>query len=65
MTVERTAAVPPSGPLTLSGSAGRTRYAAQGVAGGSAGSLGLDWGERYPDRSHRARQNCTSCQAMS
>jgi N-methylhydantoinase B len=40
MTVERTAAVPPAGPLTLSGSAGRTRYAAQGVAGGSAGSLG-------------------------
>jgi N-methylhydantoinase B len=40
MTVEKTAAVPPSAPLTLSGSAGRTRYAARGVAGGSAGSLG-------------------------
>ena len=40
MTVEKTAAVAPSAPLTLSGSAGRTRYAAQGVAGGSAGSLG-------------------------
>jgi N-methylhydantoinase B/oxoprolinase/acetone carboxylase alpha subunit len=40
MTVEKTAPVPPSSPLTLSGSAGRTRYAARGVAGGSAGSLG-------------------------
>jgi N-methylhydantoinase B len=40
MTVEKTTAVPTSAPLTLSGSAGRTRYAAQGVAGGSAGSLG-------------------------
>ena len=40
MTVERTPAVPASAPITLSGSAGRTRYAAQGVAGGSPGSLG-------------------------
>jgi N-methylhydantoinase B len=40
MTVEKTAAVAPSGILTLSGSAGRTRFAAQGVAGGSAGSMG-------------------------
>jgi N-methylhydantoinase B len=40
MTVERTTAVPASAPLTLSGSAGRTHYAAQGVAGGSPGSLG-------------------------
>ena len=30
MTVEKTAAVPPSAPLTLSGSAGRTRYPARG-----------------------------------
>lgn len=40
MTVEKKADVASSTPLTLSGSAGRTRYAAQGVDGGSAGSLG-------------------------
>jgi N-methylhydantoinase B len=40
MTVQKTSAVAPLMPLTLSGSAGRTRYAAQGIAGGSAGSLG-------------------------
>jgi N-methylhydantoinase B len=40
LTVETTADVAPSVPLVLSGSAGRTRYAAQGVGGGLSGSLG-------------------------
>ena len=39
-TVETTADVASSVPLVLSGSAGRTRYAAQGVGGGRPGSLG-------------------------
>jgi N-methylhydantoinase B len=38
--VEPTADVSPGVPLVLSGSAGRTRYPAQGVAGGRPGSLG-------------------------
>src|SRR5580704_1908081 len=38
--VEPTADVAPGVPLVLSGSAGRTRYPAQGVAGGRPGSLG-------------------------
>jgi N-methylhydantoinase B len=40
LTVEPTADVAPGVPLVLSGSAGRTRYPAQGVAGGHAGGLG-------------------------
>ncbi len=39
-TVETNADVAPASPLVLSGSAGRTRYPAQGVLGGGAGSLG-------------------------
>jgi N-methylhydantoinase B/oxoprolinase/acetone carboxylase alpha subunit len=38
--VEPTADVAPGIPLVLSGSAGRTRYPAQGIAGGRPGSLG-------------------------
>jgi N-methylhydantoinase B len=40
LTVEPTADVAAGVPLVLSGSAGRTRYAAQGVAGGRPGGLG-------------------------
>jgi N-methylhydantoinase B len=40
LTVEATADVAPGVPLVLSGSAGRTRYPAQGIAGGRPGSLG-------------------------
>src|SRR5215470_5853857 len=38
--VEPTADVAPGVPLVLSGSAGRTRFSAQGIAGGRSGSLG-------------------------
>jgi N-methylhydantoinase B/oxoprolinase/acetone carboxylase alpha subunit len=40
MTVEASADVTPAAPLVLSGSAGRTRYPAQGLTGGGPGSLG-------------------------
>jgi N-methylhydantoinase B/oxoprolinase/acetone carboxylase alpha subunit len=40
MTVEATADVSPAAPLVLSGSAGRTRYPAQGLLSGGPGSLG-------------------------
>jgi N-methylhydantoinase B len=41
MTVEPSADVDPSVPLRLTGSAGRTRYPAEGVSGGRPGSRGL------------------------
>jgi N-methylhydantoinase B len=40
-TVEASADVSPASPLVLSGSAGRTRYPAQGVLGGGPGSHGV------------------------
>jgi N-methylhydantoinase B len=40
LTVEPNADVAPGVALVLSGSAGRTRYPAQGIAGGRPGSLG-------------------------
>jgi N-methylhydantoinase B len=40
-TVEASADVAPASPLVLSGSAGRTRYPAQGVLGGGPGSHGV------------------------
>jgi N-methylhydantoinase B len=40
LTVEPSADVAPGIPLVLSGSAGRTRFSAEGVSGGRPGSLG-------------------------